>query len=143
MQSRFIIAGSAGFTLLEMLVVLAVLGLAAALVMSRPLGASPATQARTAAQRVAAALRGARGRAILADATVTVALDAPGHRLRLSDAAPLGLPRAVALTGTPVIRFAPDGSSSGGTIVLGGGGVRQGVAVDWLTGRVVAAAAAR
>jgi general secretion pathway protein H len=37
------------------------------------------------------------------------------------------------------IRFNPDGSSSGGRIVLADGTRRIAVGVDWLTGRVVIA----
>jgi general secretion pathway protein H len=126
---------AAGFTLLEMLVVLAVLALALALVAGG--GAPrPAVQARAAADRVAAALRTARGQAILQDRQVTVALDAPGHALRVGRDAPLRLPPTLDLTGPPTIRFAPDGSSSGGRIVLAGGGRQIAVTVDWLTGRV-------
>lgn len=125
-----------GFTLLEMLVVLAVLGLALMLLVGRMPGASPAVQARAAADRVAAALRGARGRAIRDDRFVTVRLDAPAHALRVGTDAPLALPPVLAVAGTPAIRFAPDGSASGGRIVLAGGGRRLAVGVDWLTGRV-------
>ena len=121
-----------GFTLLEMLVVLVILGLATGLLLTRGVRPSPAVEARAAAARVAAALRGARGRAILTDAPVTVALDAAAHRLRIGGAPPLDLPPALTLSGSGIIRFAPDGSSSGGRIVLGG----ETVAVDWLTGRV-------
>lgn len=131
---------AAGFTLLEMLVVLAVLALAIALVAGAG-GPRPEAVARAAADHVAAALRTARGRAILEDRTVTVALDAAGHALRVGDDAPLRLPPALALSGPAVIRFAPDGSSSGGRIVLTGGTRQMAVSVDWLTGRVRRAAA--
>ena len=132
---------AAGFTLLEMLVVLAILGLATAFLVARGIGPGPATQARAAADAVAAALRDARGRAIRDDRFVTIAVDVPAHALRTVDAPPLLLPRALEMAGTSAIRFAPDGSSSGGQIALAGGGVRALVSVDWLTGRVLRAAA--
>ncbi|MDA8253083.1 MAG: prepilin-type N-terminal cleavage/methylation domain-containing protein [Rhodospirillales bacterium] len=132
-----------GFTLLEMLVVLAVLGLGTAMLLTRGHGPSPALQARAAADAVTAALRDARGRAIRDDRTVTVAIDAAAHALRPSDTAPLPLPRAVALSAPGVIRFAPDGSSGGGSIVLAGGAERVLIRVDWLTGHVARGTAAR
>lgn len=126
---------SAGFTLLEMLVVLALLGLALALV-AQDRGPGPAMRMRAAADAVAAALRTARGRAILTDRRITVALDAPMHVLHVQGGPSLNLPAALDVTGTRTIGFAPDGSSSGGRIVLAGGGRRRAVAIDWLTGRV-------
>ena len=40
---------------------------------------------------------------------------------------------------TRVIRFSPDGSATGGAVVLGGGTHRIGITVEWLTGRVTMA----
>ena len=37
---------------------------------------------------------------------------------------------------TPVIRFAPDGASNGGSIWLENGSARRMITVTWLTGRV-------
>jgi general secretion pathway protein H len=122
----------AGFTLLEMLVVLVIVALAAGLLLTHDPRPSPAVAARGAAAQVAAALRAARGRAILTDAPVAVTLDAVRHRLGIAGEAPVPLPPVVPISGSGVILFAPDGSSSGGRIVLGG----RTVTVDWLTGRV-------
>jgi general secretion pathway protein H len=134
---------TAGFTLIEMIVVLVVLGLTLSLVMARGPMHSPALDARVAARQVAQVLRLARSRAIALDRPVAVSLDAATHAVRIDGGAFQALPRgvgvaAVSFTGQAIvaIRFAPDGSSSGARIALGeAGSVRQ-VVVDWLTGRV-------
>jgi len=115
---------NAGFTLIEMLVVIAIMGMALAMVAGfrQPKSQWLATQA--ASRQVAEAMRDARGRAI-----------AEGHPV-----APQlpHLPAAMAMTVQAPpggIVFAPDGSASGGRIWLGAGR-KIVVDVDWLTGRV-------
>ncbi|HYP63998.1 MAG TPA: GspH/FimT family protein, partial [Acidocella sp.] len=77
------------------------------------------------AREIAAAMRAARGEAI-----------DQGHPVRFT------LPRLPAsVTATiqapPVgIVFAPDGSASGGRVVLDGPGQELAVSADWLTGQV-------
>lgn len=136
-----------GFTLVEMLVVLAVVGLALGVVALRGPQRSPALDLRAAAGTVAETLRLARSRAVAGNRTVGVAFDVAGPSLRLDGAAPRGLPPGIAMAVTATlgntaggrlaaIQFAPDGSSSGGRVVLQGGGRRTQVGVEWLTGRV-------
>jgi general secretion pathway protein H len=122
-----------GFTLIEMIVVLVVLGLTLGLVIGRGPMHSTSLDARTAAREVAQVLRLARSRAIALDRPVWVSLANVAH----------GVPRAVGVaatsfTGEPIagISFAPDGSSSGARIALGELGSVRHVVVDWLTGRV-------
>ena len=92
-------------------------------------------------------LRGARGRAIAANQTVLVSVNGERHVLSIAGGQTLQFPPALGVTaaagptGDPVttlvgIRFAPDGSSSGGRIVLADGKRRTQIGVDWLTGRV-------
>lgn len=116
---------SAGFTLIEMIVVIAVLGLVIAmLVQYGPLKDRwAATQG--AAATVAAAMEQARGRAISSGAPVTVALPALPDWLGVAVSAPPG-----------GIVFEPDGSATAARVVLDDGGRRITVATDWLTGRV-------
>ena len=131
-----------GFTLIEMMVVLAILGLVAGLVLARGPGHSAALDMRTAAATVATALRGARTQAIAANTPVPVGFDTAGSRLRVAGAAWRTLPRGIALAVTVAagqgltITFLPDGSSSGGRVELAGEGRAAQVGVDWLTGRV-------
>ncbi|WP_158925302.1 GspH/FimT family pseudopilin [Acidisphaera sp. S103] len=138
---------TAGFTLIEMIVVLVVLGLTLGLVMARGPMHSAALDARVAARQVAQAMRLARSRAIALDQPVSVSLDIAAHALRIDGSPVETLPRGVGVaaasfTGQPAtgrivaIRFAPDGSSNGGRIALGQGGFVRLVLVDWLTGRV-------
>jgi len=135
-----------GFTLLEMLVVLVILGLVAGLVVARGPGRSRGMEVRAVVAAVAEALRGARGQAIAGNRPVLVAVNGARHRVTVqggpSIAVPLDLDLAAAgPAGDPGpqlagIRFAPDGSSSGGRIVLADGKRQVRIGVDWLTGRV-------
>jgi general secretion pathway protein H len=139
--------GQAGFTLIEMIVVLVVLGLALGLVLARGPMHSPSLDARMAAREVGQALRLARSRAIAQDQSVSVWLDVVARVVRVDGSPPEVLPGGIgvavaspagqAMAGRLVsIRFAPDGSSSGGLIVLGRKPFVRQVVVDWLTGRV-------
>ncbi len=138
---------SGGFTLIELIVVLAVLGFALVLVAgykppwSRTLGLDG-----TAAE-LAAGLRLARSEAIGGNRPVAFGLDLTGREYRVGDGPPKRLPAnfAIALltiagerqsAKTADIRFNPDGSSTGGRVTLADGRRRVAVGVDWLTGRV-------
>lgn len=140
-------AAESGFTLVEVLVVLAVIGLALGVVAMRGPQRSPALDLRAAAGTVAETLRLARSRAVAGNRTVGVAFDVGGPALQMDGAPPHILPPGIAMAVTATlgntagdrlaaIRFAPDGSSSGGRVVLQGGGRRTQVGVEWLTGRV-------
>ncbi|HEY1260051.1 MAG TPA: GspH/FimT family pseudopilin [Stellaceae bacterium] len=137
----------AGFSLIELVVALAVLGLALVLISgykppwSRGLGLDGT------ARELAAQLRLARSQAIVANRPVTFDLDLAGHRYRVGTETPRPLPgnyqialltvageKASATAGG--IRFNPDGSSTGGRITLAEAKRRVAVGVDWLTGRV-------
>ena len=131
---------AAGFTLLEMLVVMALLGLAMTLVVPRLGTGGPAVQVRAAARDVAAAAREAQLEALTRNREVDLIVDAAGvHRGgRRLQAFPAGLrlelpdPEADRL----VLRFYPDGSSDGGQLQLAVDARAYTVSVDWLTGQV-------
>ncbi len=126
-----------GFTLIEVLVVLVVAGLAIGLVLGRGPMRSAGLETRAMANGIAGTLRAARSRAIAGDQPITVAIDPARHLMRVGAAAPRSLAGGVALAAPLAgITFAPDGSSSGGHIDLANGPFRMQVAVDWLTGRV-------
>ncbi len=136
-----------GFTLLEMMVVLAVLGLVMGLVLSHGPMRSRTLQTHAVASEVARVLRGARGKAIAGDRPVEVVFDLAQHGLRVDGGRLQVLPAQVALSVTATLRqtlgrrlagfeFAPDGSASGGHVTLAEGGLTLEVGVDWLTGRV-------
>ena len=134
-----------GFTLLETLVVLAVLGLALGLVALYAPGRSRPLDLPAAAEDLARTLRLGRARAIAGNRTVQVAIDTANHAFAL-DGAVHALPEAFGIVVTArnsdvrgavaAIGFSPDGSSSGGRVELSDSRRRMRVEVDWLTGRV-------
>jgi general secretion pathway protein H len=138
---------SAGFTLIELIVVLAILGLSLALVIGYKSPVSSGLDLRGSAAAVASGLRLARSEAILNDRAVIFDLDLAGHRFRSGTGPIRQLPPSLAIElltisgeqrngHTGDIRFNPDGSSTGGRISLADGGRKITVGVDWLTGRV-------
>jgi prepilin-type N-terminal cleavage/methylation domain-containing protein len=123
-----------GFTLTEMIVVVAVLGLVLALVITHGPARSQRLELDAAARQVSGALRLARSRAVADERTVMVTFG-PGA-YRLDGDAPIVLPQDVLLAGDGMVRFTPDGASSGARIVLHNGDRQIMLGVDWLTGRV-------
>lgn len=137
-----------GFTLLELLVVLAVLSLVLAIGVPRLLTALPGAASRGTATDLAATLKDARFQAIRHNIDTAVVLDLERRRYgvqgdRQEHGLPAGLQVSATLAGEAQddgaagrISFYPDGSSSGGRIRLRQGGHAYWVDVDWLTGRV-------
>jgi general secretion pathway protein H len=135
-----------GFTLIEILVVLAILGVVLGLMIGHGPMRSRGLEARAAAGALAQTLRAARARAIATDHDVAVAIDPAGHRFAMdggaanlfaADLAVSVLPPALPGPGpVRLIRFGPDGSATGGAVLLGTGSRRVGISVEWLTGRV-------
>jgi general secretion pathway protein H len=142
----------AGFTLIEVIVVLAVLSLGLALLTMRGPPRSAALEIRAAAGEMAQALRLARAQSIARNAPVRVVLDPARGAWAVDGAAARVLPPGIVLalrvaeTETlgdrlGAIRFAPDGSSTGGVIELADDHRRLQIGVDWLSGRVTLAEA--
>ena len=137
---------TAGFTLIEMLIVLAVLGAVIGVVISHGPPRSQALQTRAAAGALAGMLRAARATAIAKDADVTVAIDAKHHSFAGDGGTVRMLDPAIDITvlpptlpgpeGVRLIRFSGDGSATGGTVLLGRGHAQLRIEVEWLTGRV-------
>ena len=150
--------GEAGFTLLELIVTLLILALAAGLVAPAIGRSMEGVRARADVAHFAALLRHAHQLAIAERTTESVTIEPAAHLLtirtggpdddvkeshvlpgRLSIAA-IGSPAEASLAGTatsvPIVRFDAQGTSSGGEFQLASGRVRYAVSVDALTGRV-------
>ncbi len=139
--------GSRGFTLLELVVVLTLLGLLLVVLPPMIRGGGDG-DLKAAARDVAAGLRRAQSEAVARNREVTFVLDVNAHRFRIGDGGEARpLPGAIGLqlytarseltdAATGAIRFYPDGSSTGGEITLSSETRDYHVAVDWLTGRI-------
>jgi general secretion pathway protein H len=129
-----------GFTLVELLVVLAIAGMMLALAV--PLLAAHVTGAslNSATREIRAALRDARSTAIAEDRPVVFRGDPGGgywlDRNHFTLPVMTGTqPLRVAVLGGAQIAFYPSGGSSGGRILVVSGGGQREIAVDALTGR--------
>lgn len=133
---------SAGFTLVELLVVMGIMGL----ILTGVLAAKPktaATRVAVAAREVAATLQLARTQAMASNAETVVRIDVERRQFGVAGsmhALPRGMTVAMTVAETERIadsggmRFYPDGQSSGGEIVLMLEGRASRIAVNWLTG---------
>jgi general secretion pathway protein H len=133
-------ARASGFSLLEMVVVLAILAMAAALIAPRAAAWRDDMRIEQAARDLATGLRAARAAAIHANREAVFVLDGVTGRY-WSDVAPApkALPKRVsAMDGVPrTIRFFPDGGTSGGTLRLSEANRIAVIQVDSLSGRTI------
>ena len=121
---------SSGFTLLEMLVVLAITGLIAGLLFPQVQTAAFALQQRHAREQIAAGAESARGLAVRSGQPAMLSVVADGSGLVVGNPAvdnpgrawrqfPLGAASGLVLTLRPQsILFYPDGSTTGGQLQL-------------------------
>ena len=139
---------SSGFTLLELMIVLVLMALIAAVTIPIFGSGVSTTELRSAAREVAAGLRLARGQAIAQRSEATLELDVAARNFRVPPdprvhALPTGIDlklftaqRDLVNDQIGAIRFYPDGGSNGGRVTLAAGERKYDVDVDWLTGRV-------
>ena len=137
-----------GFTLLEIMVVLIIVGLMVALVPPLFSGAVSGTKVKGSARDLVVALRETRSKAIIHNNEQLVHLDLETPRYRIGNGKIQPLPDNVVIavetiTGTEVdpraqhtLRFFPDGSSSGELLTLSGGGRVYHLQLNWLTGGI-------
>lgn len=135
-----------GFTLVELLVVLLILGMALAAVaqvIGRP---TPELELRTAASETAALFREARAIAIYSNRATTVAVDIDARTVSIDAERKRSIAPDIGVTllamssnqageRVGLVRFFPDGSSTGGDLTLFADEVTYHVVVNWLTGR--------
>ena len=142
------LSAQAGFTLLELLVVLAIIGFALSLIPGFILRDSASVAMDRAVGTVADGLRSVRSQAVLENRENLFAIDVERRQFRAGfQAIPVQIGGDIALRLVTArkelssetsgrIRFFPDGSSTGGRIVLVNEGDRREVEVDWLTGEI-------
>lgn len=136
----------AGYTLLELMVVFAILSFAAALVLPRLGAGGERVALKSAALQLAAGLRATRTEAMSASKETSLILDVVQRRYWADGAVKVrALPNGIAIltgnkpgeaiaTARAAVRFQPDGSASGGWIGLRSKTQAADITVDWLTG---------
>jgi general secretion pathway protein H len=139
---------NAGFTLLEIIVVLVIGAAIYAVLLGVPMRGTSGAELKAAARTLASGLRQAQTTAMTTrrDAVLRIDLEArefllpgekeprklPGH----PDVKLFTAQSEVESERLGGIRFYPDGSSTGGRITVSAGERKYAVDVDWLTGRV-------
>ena len=137
-----------GLTLLEILIVIALMAIVAGFVIPMFGGPVSTSELRASARQLAAGLRLARSEAVSERRETFLVLDVAGKRFKV-DREPKEhpLPSRVELKlftaqndlvndSVGSIRFFPDGGSNGGRITVASGARKFDVDVDWLTGRI-------
>lgn len=137
-----------GFTLIEMLVVLFIVSILLATVPPFFSAGMASTSAKGAARQLASDLRFTRSTAIVRQQETALALDVEQRSYRVVNTnKEVSLPESLALSLITVeserlgeeqgmIRFFPDGSSTGGRITVSQGNAEYVVDIDWLSGKV-------
>lgn len=140
-------SGARGFSLLEMILVLALVALASMLAAAAIGGGFDGMRLRSAAKEVAAQLRFTRAQAIATGEPQRFTFDPAAHRWDAPKGRSGELPRQLALTfvgarevqpsaGEGAIVFFADGASTGGRVRLALDDAAWDVEVAWLTGQV-------
>lgn len=138
-----------GFTVLELLVVILIVGFISAIAMRPEWHRSDAAELKSAALTLASDLRRTRSWAITHNTAALVHLDIDHHRYtQPGTSVTRDLLRSIAVraaleddaasrtSGTVNLRFWPDGTAIGADLLLTLHGQHQQVAIDWLTGHV-------
>ncbi len=143
--------GSSGFTLLEMLVVLAIIALTVT-VSAGFSGLRPGTSLRRSALAVETALETSRSAAIIDGRARHVDIDLEARRVLPEGGQGIELGWLDAISGASLrqdrktsesfrITFFPDGSSTGGELELTARGATTAISINWLSGEIALRAA--
>ena len=137
-----------GLTLLEILIVIALMAIIAGFVIPMFSGPVSTSELRASARQLAAGLRLARSEALAERRETFLVVDVAGKRFKVDrDPAEHNLSSKIDIKlftaqndlvsdSVGSIRFFPDGGSNGGRITVASGERKFDVDVDWLTGRV-------
>jgi general secretion pathway protein H len=139
--------GERGFTLLELLVVLAIIGLLLSAVPAILTAARPGIDARSEAIAIADELRAARSQAVASGRETRLTFDIGGARYGIDPGGrsrdlPQGMvvhfrgSRGEVGASSAAVRFFRDGTSTGGELLLTYQGHEHRILAHWLTGRV-------
>ncbi len=138
-----------GFTILELLVVLAIIAIAYAVAAPYVSTGVTGAELKASARQLAAGLRKARSEAVAHRHDAVLTVDVESRQFQLSgDPQIYKLPQSVAVKlftaqselvngSTGSIRFFADGGSTGGRITVSAKARNYDVDVNWLTGQVV------
>lgn len=147
MRGQSPIGRARGFTLLELILVLAIVAGLYAVAGLRIGAGQSGLEAKSAVRQIAAGLRKARSLAITEQREATLSIDVEARRFSVGDDRQFALPRELeyriftatkeqVTAKTAAIRFYPDGSSTGGRITVLAGERQQWLDIDWLTGKL-------
>jgi general secretion pathway protein H len=142
---------SCGFSLVEMLVVLGIVGLIAALSVPYSRRSGQARGLDATAQTVAAGLREAQTEALDKNRESVITLDLQKRQLRrMGNKRVYEVPSDIEILvltaenevrkDNAAFRFFPDGGSTGGKITLSRASVKREISINWLTGAVAVSA---
>lgn len=137
----------AGFSLVELIVVLVLIALLMMMVGLSITRSVAAAEMRNAAREITAGLRHTRGQAVIQRQQQSFTVDTQARTWQAAGRPPVQLPEGLEvtlntarseLTGEAAggIRFFPDGGSTGGSVVLIAGQREWHVTVGWLTGEI-------
>ena len=137
-----------GFTLIELIVVMAIAGLIMAIAPPLVAKAIPGVELKATAKNIAASLRYVRSRAIYERGETVFVIDTEsreyfsegkGKRRKIPEGIELSLVSAESdqfKGDVSSYRFFPSGGSTGGRITLSNDNAEYKIDIDWLTGRV-------
>lgn len=134
-----------GFTLTELLVVLAIMALVISAVPPLYRAAIPGARLKGASVELVTFLRDARLEALRTGAPVTMTITGRTISSEAMGDSAFEAPSGVGVSYEPAfaagmdaeeLTFFPDGGSSGGTVTLGRGEAERSLAINWLTGYV-------
>ncbi len=136
-----------GFTLLELLVVLAILGMLSALVAPAISRSLSGTDIVSTVRSLVSNLNLARSTAITRNQEVALTIDLDKHEYTITglnnkqslpdniDIRMLTVENELIDETRAAIRFFPDGSSTGGRVTISGNNTTRAVDINWLTGQ--------